>query len=40
MTRTEYVYVTYINTTPQRVWDAIVQPEFTRQYWGHENVSD
>lgn len=40
MTRTEYVYVTYIGTTAQRVWDAIVQPEFTRQYWGHENLSE
>ena len=40
MTKTEYVYVTYIGTTPQRVWDAIVQPEFTRQYWYHENLSD
>jgi uncharacterized protein YndB with AHSA1/START domain len=40
MTRTEYVYVTYIAATPQRIWDAIVQPEFTRQYWAHENLSD
>jgi uncharacterized protein YndB with AHSA1/START domain len=40
MTRTEYVYVTYIASTPQRVWDSIVKPEFTRQYWYHENVSD
>ena len=40
MTNTEYVYVTYIATTPQHVWDAIVKPEFTRQYWLNENVSD
>jgi len=40
MTKTEYVYVTYIASTPQRIWEAIVQPEFTRQYWGHENISE
>jgi uncharacterized protein YndB with AHSA1/START domain len=37
---TEYIHVTYIATTPERVWDAIVKPEFARQYWGHENISD
>jgi uncharacterized protein YndB with AHSA1/START domain len=38
---TEFVYTTYINaTTPQKVWDAITTPEFTRQYWGKTNVSD
>src|SRR5262245_65475852 len=40
MTRTEHVYVMYIAATPKRVFDAIVKPEFARQYWGHENVSD
>jgi len=40
MTKTEYVYVTYIAASAQRIWDAIVQPEFTRQYWLHENRSD
>lgn len=36
----EFVYTTYIRTTPQKVWDAITTPEFTRQYWGHANISD
>lgn len=40
MTRTEYVYVTYIAATQQRIWDAIVKPEFAREYWRHENISD
>ncbi len=40
MEKTDLVYVTYIHSTPQRVWDAIVRPEFTREYWGHENLSD
>ena len=40
MTSTEFVYVTYIAAAPQRIWDALIRAEFTRQYWGHENVSD
>jgi uncharacterized protein YndB with AHSA1/START domain len=28
-----FVYVTYIRTTPERLWDALRLPEFTRQYW-------
>ena len=35
-----FVYVTYIYTTPQKVWDAITKPEFARKYWLHYNVSD
>ena len=36
-----FVYVTYINSTPEKVWDALLEGELTRQYWGaHENVSD
>jgi uncharacterized protein YndB with AHSA1/START domain len=37
---TEFLYTTYIRSTPQKVWDAITNPEFARQYWGHGNVSD
>ena len=37
----EFVYTKFaINSTPQKVWDAITVPEFARQYWGHANVSD
>ena len=39
MTNTEFVYTTYILSTPQKVWDAIITPEFTRQYWGKAIVS-
>ncbi len=35
-----FVYVTYIATTPDKVWQALVDGELTRQYWKHENVSD
>ena len=28
-----FVYVTYIESDLQKVWDALTKPEFTRQYW-------
>jgi uncharacterized protein YndB with AHSA1/START domain/DNA-binding transcriptional ArsR family regulator len=30
----EFVYTTYINTTPERLWQALTDPAFTRRYWG------
>jgi uncharacterized protein YndB with AHSA1/START domain len=29
----QFVYVTYIRTTPEKLWRALIAPEFTRQYW-------
>ena len=29
----KFVYVTYIRTTAEKVWEALTKPEFTRQYW-------
>jgi len=40
MTNPEFVYTIYIKTTPEKLWNAITNPEFTRRYWGHENISD
>jgi len=37
---TSFVYVTYIRSTPDKVFEAITKPEIARRYWGHENVSD
>ncbi len=31
--RSSFVYVTYIRTTPERLWAALTSPEFARQYW-------
>jgi uncharacterized protein YndB with AHSA1/START domain len=28
-----FVYVTYIRTTPDRLWEALTTPEFMKQYW-------
>ena len=38
--KTSFVYVTYIRSTPAKVFEAITRPEIARRYWGHENVSD
>ena len=33
MAKSEFMYVTYINTTPQKLWKALTTPEFQKQYW-------
>ena len=33
MSHDRFVYVTYIRSTPEKIWEALTQPEFTRQYW-------
>jgi uncharacterized protein YndB with AHSA1/START domain/DNA-binding transcriptional ArsR family regulator len=29
-----FVYTTYIQTTPERLWQALTEPAFTERYWG------
>lgn len=33
MARSTYLYVSYIRTTPEKLWKALTDPEFTKQYW-------
>ena len=33
MNNSRFVCVTYIRTTPEKLWQALIDPEFTRQYW-------
>ena len=40
MPKSKFNYVIYIATTAETLWKALLDGEFTRQYWGHENVSD
>lgn len=48
MTKPDFVYATYIATTPEKLWQALVDPELMRAYWidpvsnapAHVNVSD
>jgi uncharacterized protein YndB with AHSA1/START domain len=40
MSKSKFSYETYIATTVEMLWKALLDGEFTRQYWGHENISD
>jgi len=41
MNKTAFVYTTYIATTPEKLWQALINGEFTKQYFfGSEFVSD
>jgi len=33
MARSTFVYVTYIRTTPEKLWSALTDREFMKQYW-------
>ncbi len=33
--RTTFVYSTYIEATPERVWQGLTDPAFTARYWRH-----
>jgi uncharacterized protein YndB with AHSA1/START domain len=33
MSKSTFVYVTFIRTTPERLWSALTTPDFMRQYW-------
>ena len=33
MSNSTFIYVTYIKTTPERLWSALTSKDFTRQYW-------
>lgn len=33
MAESRFVYVTYIRTTPEKLWSALTDVEFMKQYW-------
>ena len=33
MARSTFLYVTYIRTTPQKLWSALTDARFMKQYW-------
>ncbi len=33
MSESSFTYVTFIRTTPERLWQALTEPAFVRQYW-------
>ncbi|MCA1458638.1 SRPBCC family protein [Bradyrhizobium sp. BRP22] len=38
MSTPEFVYVTYIETTPEKLWEALTDSDFTRRYWFNTEV--
>jgi uncharacterized protein YndB with AHSA1/START domain len=38
--KSQFVYVTYISSSAEKVWNALMDPVMTRKYWAHLNVSD
>lgn len=40
MERPEFVYVSYIETSPEKLWQALTDPAFTDRYWGGGPSSD
>jgi uncharacterized protein YndB with AHSA1/START domain len=40
MDKPQFVYVTYIATTPEKLWNALLESDMTAKYWQHDNVSD
>jgi uncharacterized protein YndB with AHSA1/START domain len=33
MAESQFVYVIYIRTTPEKLWQTLLNPEFQRQFW-------
>jgi uncharacterized protein YndB with AHSA1/START domain len=41
MSKPDYIYVIYIQAPVEKVWDALIDPEMTKDYWGRRrNASD
>lgn len=35
---TSFTYTTYIHATPERVWQGLTDPVFTKRYWRHRRA--
>jgi len=41
MAKPKFVYVTYISTSPEKLFNALIDPEITKLYWWRrQNLSD
>jgi uncharacterized protein YndB with AHSA1/START domain len=36
--RSHFVYVTFIRTTPAKLWQALTEPQFIQQYWFNYSI--
>jgi uncharacterized protein YndB with AHSA1/START domain len=39
MSKPEFVYTTYIETTPEKLWHALTDGDFTERYWFGQRVA-
>jgi uncharacterized protein YndB with AHSA1/START domain len=37
---TGFTYTTYIEATPERVWQGLTEPSVTRRYWRHQSAGE
>jgi uncharacterized protein YndB with AHSA1/START domain len=37
---TSFSYTTYIQATPEQVWQGLTDPAFTRRYWRHQRAGE
>jgi|HubBroStandDraft_6_1064221.scaffolds.fasta_scaffold595724_2 uncharacterized protein YndB with AHSA1/START domain len=38
MPKPEFIYISYIETTPEKLWEALTSSEFTKLYWWDTSV--
>ena len=38
MRKPEFIYVSYIETTPEKLWEALTSSEFSKRYWWDTSV--
>ena len=38
MRKPEFIYVSYIETTPEKLWEALTSSDFTKHYWWNTSV--
>jgi len=37
MKNSPYTYVMYISTSPEKLWNALIDPKVTAKYWQHDD---
>jgi uncharacterized protein YndB with AHSA1/START domain len=38
MPKPEFIYISYIETTPEKLWEALTSSEFSKRYWWDTSV--
>ena len=37
---TSFTYTTYVQASPEKVWQGLTEPAFTRRYWRHQKAGE